>query len=90
MNLDRAEIDLSKAFTYGQGYVALSRLRSLEGLSLSGFSHKALLVHPEVREYDNTLKELSSLSEHAFSSFSKQLHLYIVFYIYLFEQYVVV
>jgi hypothetical protein len=71
MNLDRAEIDLSKAFTYGQGYVALSRLRSLDGLALSGFSHKALLVHPHVREFDNTLKELSALAEQAFSAFSK-------------------
>ncbi len=72
MNLDRAEIDLSKAFTYGQGYVALSRLRSLDGLALTGFSHKALLVHPHVRDFDNTRKELSDLAEQAFSAFSTE------------------
>ncbi len=74
MNLDRAEIDLSKAFTFGQGYVALSRLRSLDGLSLSGFSQKALLVHPHVREYDNRLKELSDLAEQAFSILTEKDH----------------
>lgn len=72
MSLDKAQIDLSKAFTYGQGYVALSRLRSLEGLALSGFSHTALVVHPHVLQYDKTLKELSSLATQAFTSFKKE------------------
>ncbi len=72
MSLDRAEIDLSKAFTYGQGYVALSRLRTLEGIALSGFSAKALMMHPQVMEYDRTLRELSDLSEHAFETFTEE------------------
>ncbi len=72
MNLDRAEIDLSKAFTFGQGYVALSRLRSLDGLSLSGFSHTALLIHPEVRDFDTNLKTLSDLAESAYTMLSKE------------------
>ena len=46
MSLDAAEIDLSRAFVPGQGYVALSRLRSLAGLSLRGFNDMALAMHP--------------------------------------------
>ncbi len=52
MSLDLTEIDLSKTFEYGMGYVALSRVRSLEGLSLIGFNQKALEVDPQVTELD--------------------------------------
>jgi hypothetical protein len=46
MSLDAAVIDLSRAFEYGQGYVALSRLRALSGLHLLGLNERALRVHP--------------------------------------------
>lgn len=52
MSLDEAAVDLSRCFEYGMGYVALSRLRSLDGLHLLGINNKAFEVHPEVREFD--------------------------------------
>ncbi len=60
MSLDAAEIDLSKSFVAGQGYVALSRLRSLEGLTLLGLNNKALAVDPYVLELNTQLLNESS------------------------------
>lgn len=59
MSLDGAEIDLSRAFTPGMGYVALSRVRSLDGLYLKGINNTALAMHPEIFQFDEQLKELS-------------------------------
>jgi len=59
MSLDNAEIDLSQAFAYGMGYVALSRVRTLEGISLVGFNAEALRVDPKVLEFDQDLKSQS-------------------------------
>ncbi len=52
MSLDAATVDLSGAFEYGQGYVALSRVRSLDGLYIEGLNAKALKVHPKIAEQD--------------------------------------
>jgi ATP-dependent DNA helicase PIF1 len=59
MSMDAAAIDLSRAFEYGQGYVALSRVRSLEGLHILGWSEGAFQVHPEVGKRDDVFKDLS-------------------------------
>jgi len=56
MTLDYAEIDLSRAFTYGLGYVALSRVRSLDGLSLLGYNKMSLLVSNEAKDLDMMLR----------------------------------
>jgi ATP-dependent DNA helicase PIF1 len=55
MSLDVAEIDLSKAFALGQGYVALSRVRALSGLKLMGLNDTALKVNKEILEFDREL-----------------------------------
>jgi len=52
MSLDAAQIDLSKSFAYGMGYVALSRVKSLEGIKLLGINQNALLVNSEVAILD--------------------------------------
>lgn len=70
MSLDAAEIDLSKAFTPGQGYVALSRLRSLAGLSLRGFNDMALAMHPRAMEVDARLLAESAKWEKVLERFS--------------------
>jgi ATP-dependent DNA helicase PIF1 len=67
MSLDAAEIDLSKAFLYGQGYVALSRVRSLQGLKMLGMSPTALRVDPKVIANDQKFHQESEMAETAFS-----------------------
>jgi DNA-binding CsgD family transcriptional regulator len=68
MSLDAAEIDLSKAFVYGQGYVALSRVRSLEGLKVLGMHPNALIVDPLVIKADNRFHELTNEAVMAFEA----------------------
>lgn len=67
MSMDEAVVDLSDTFEYGQGYVALSRLRSLAGLHLIGFNQKAFQVHGDVLEQDIYFKQQAEEAELAFS-----------------------
>lgn len=60
MSLDEASIDLSKSFEYGHGYVAISRVRSLEGLHLVGINEAAFKVNPRVLEQDLIFREIGS------------------------------
>ncbi len=55
MSLDAAEIDLSKSFEPGMGYVALSRVRNLDGLYIKGMNNQAMVVHPEILALDESL-----------------------------------
>lgn len=71
MSMDAAAIDLSRAFEYGQGYVALSRVRSLEGLHLLGWSEQALVVHPLVVTKDEEFRDGSDEAERAFGALDK-------------------
>ena len=59
MTLDAAQVDLSKSFQKGMGYVALSRVRSLEGLRVLGFNDLALKIDEEALAFDQELKNSS-------------------------------
>ena len=60
MTLDAAEIDLSRTFELGQGYVALSRLKSLAGLLLLGMNSMSLQLDPLARGADKRFLALSA------------------------------
>jgi ATP-dependent exoDNAse (exonuclease V) alpha subunit len=67
MSMDAAIIDLSKAFEYGQGYVALSRVRRLSGVYLLGLNERALEVHPEILKKNRDFCAASDAARDAFS-----------------------
>lgn len=71
MSLDAAAIDLSRAFEYGQGYVALSRVRTLSGLFVLGFTEDALRIHPRVIEEDASFRAASQAAQAAFHELSE-------------------
>ncbi|MBP6857820.1 MAG: AAA family ATPase [Candidatus Pacebacteria bacterium] len=68
MSLDAAKMDLSDVFEYGQGYVALSRVRTFSGISLSGYNKRALEVHPEVLLMDRNFRDNSLQAEGSFEA----------------------
>ncbi|MFA6340753.1 MAG: AAA family ATPase, partial [Candidatus Paceibacterota bacterium] len=60
MSLDSVEVDLSKSFERGMGYVALSRVREISGLRLTGLNKNALEVREDVSIFDEDLQEMSA------------------------------
>ena len=56
MTLDAARIDLRKAFVPGMGYVALSRVKDLSNLYLTGINRMALQVSEEAQNMDEHLR----------------------------------
>ncbi len=51
MTLDSVFCDLSQVFAEGQSYVAISRVRSIEGLYIKGFSPEKMRIHHKVRKF---------------------------------------
>jgi hypothetical protein len=74
MTLDAAAVDLSQAFEFGQGYVALSRVRSLDGLYLLGYNQRSLEVHPEVHAQDLAFKKNSAAARKLFETMDEMEH----------------
>ncbi len=71
MSLDSACIDLSGAFEYGQGYVALSRVRRLSGLYLKNFNERSLQVHPAIVERDAHFRSYSQAAASKLQNFDQ-------------------
>jgi energy-coupling factor transporter ATP-binding protein EcfA2 len=72
MTLDAAEIDLSKTFETGQGYVALSRIKNIDGLRLMGLNPMALRVDPLILHVDERILQASHKSIDIIESYSEQ------------------
>jgi ATP-dependent DNA helicase PIF1 len=49
--IDYAEVNMEGIFEYGQAYVALSRVKSLAGLSIKNFDPSVIKSHPKVVEF---------------------------------------
>ena len=72
MTLDAAEVDLSKTFEKGQGYVALSRLKQLSGLQLLGVNELSLQLDPLARGADQRFQAISDEQASAFLALDKK------------------
>ncbi|HEY4518481.1 MAG TPA: helicase C-terminal domain-containing protein, partial [Candidatus Paceibacterota bacterium] len=71
MSMDAALMDLSGVFEHGQGYVALSRVRRLEGLHLLGWNERSFQVHPGVLLRDGAFRRDSESAREAFAKMPK-------------------
>lgn len=61
MTLDNAIIDVTRAFATGQGYVAVSRVRTLDGLYFQGkLTKRVFAVDPKVQEADKMFMSKSN------------------------------
>lgn len=67
VSLDAAVMDLSQTFEYGQGYVALSRVRTLAGVHLLGANARAFQVHPVVLAEDERFRTASERAENEYA-----------------------
>jgi ATP-dependent DNA helicase PIF1 len=62
--LERAQIDVGEnIFEYGQTYVALSRVKSLDGLYLLNFNPSKIKANPKVVSFYNMLEMTNTISE---------------------------
>ena len=71
MTLDAAKLNLKNVFEPGMGYVALSRVKSLDSLSILGLHSNAFFIHPEVLEKDQEFRKLCSQAQTRFASLLK-------------------
>ena len=65
MTFDRMHLDLTRGtFAPGQAYVAISRMRSLEGLTLSNaIMPHHITLNPEVRAFANSFNDIAMIND---------------------------
>ena len=56
MTFDKLVVHFGRIFDYGQAYVALSRTRTLEGLTIIGFDHNKIVANPKVIDFYKELE----------------------------------
>lgn len=72
MTLDAARIDLRKAFVEGMGYVALSRVKNLNSLYLTGINQMALRVSEDAQLIDGVLRSKAVADAKRFAPLQKK------------------
>lgn len=71
MTLDAARIDLRKAFVAGMGYVALSRVKNLRNLYLTGINQMALQISEDAQNIDVSLRDHATKDAKRFAYLEK-------------------
>lgn len=71
MTLDAARIDLRRAFVEGMGYVALSRVKNVNNLYLTGINQMALKVSPEAQLIDVHLRDKAARATKQYAHLAK-------------------
>ncbi len=71
LSLDAARMDLRRTFAPGQGYVALSRVRTLDGIYLEGMTNLVYARHPDVALMDRKFQAQSVQIERRLQSTAK-------------------
>lgn len=72
MSLDRAYINLSRVFELGAGFVALSRLKTLDGLFIEDFRKNSLELNPLAKKADVRFLELSEKAQNFHDSLTQK------------------
>ncbi len=72
MTLDAARIDLRRAFVEGMGYVALSRVKRLDSLSLLGINNMALRISRDALEIDELLRARAKADAQKFAPLAER------------------
>lgn len=61
MTLDKLVVDCARIFERGQAYVAMSRVKTLEGLYLKNFEPQKVLVDSRVADFYENIKEVEEV-----------------------------
>tara|TARA_B100000282_G_scaffold291876_1_gene264749 strand:+ start:446 stop:1894 length:1449 start_codon:yes stop_codon:yes gene_type:complete len=75
VTLDAAEADIGNSiFEYGQSYVACSRIKTLDGLYLTGFNYEKIKANPKVKDFYKSFEsqEFETVFDGIINTFDKE------------------